>query len=91
MPTFICINWKGSVLTETCIDLVVFEILAVFASRLVHKINLLDLLFYKNSTMILQSNLEQTTNLTDVIDYSTDIFENILFNSEYRLEYVCNK
>ena len=26
--------------------------------------------------MILQNNLEQTTNLTDVIDHSTDIFEN---------------
>ena len=25
--------------------------------------------------MILQNNLEQTTNLTDVIDHSTDIFE----------------
>ena len=58
---------------------VVLEILTVFVSRLAKYINLLDIESYKIYTMILQSNLEQTTDLTDVIIHSTDIFENDFF------------
>ena len=45
--------------------------------------------------MILQNNLEQTTNLTDVIDHSTDIFENgknvIIFKNLPTINFFCQK